>query len=394
MYVLDILKRLDSNLSKATDFVCFEYRLLCSGELYNAEVITSDWRKSDGTRLLANEPFTLIVCSHPFDDYPQELSLRFHASRVTETKGRTSSTFYPDEEIARDIAAILSLLLRRLITVAAKVREIHPRNYEREPDFLLDNSIDFVNKLSRSYWDRKPATIIYGSEGIHEIIDYNPPALGLVPQELHKLLTTLANSHLAESLVLSARLYSQALRQIEHEADLAYQSLISCVETMANEALREYRPEESEIIESKKSVYNMAAQLGLEQDKCKALAIEACSGMSWATKKFTKFLVDNAGEGIWEKDKLFHLDELLFPRKDELESAIRAIYKARGGAIHRGRSYPSSIAFGIGPTIPHSAFLELNLGQPNSPITPIPPIVWFERLVNFAIINVVKSIAV
>lgn len=394
MYVLDFLKSLDSNLSKATDVVSCEYRLLCSGELYNNRVITADWRKSDATRLLVNEPFTLSVCSHPFDDYPQELSLRFQAALVTETKGRTTSMFYPDEEIARDIAAILSLLLRRLITVAAKVREIRPRIYEQEPDFLLDNSIDFVNKLTRSYWKRKPATIIYGSEGIHEMIDYNPPPLGVDPHDLYKLLTALASSHHAESLVLGARLYSQALRQIEHEADLAYQSLISCAETMANEALRDYRPEEAEMIETKKSIFNMAAQLGLEQDKCKALAVEACSGMSWATKKFTKFLADNAGEGIWKKDDLFHLEELFFPKQDELEPAIRAIYVFRGGATHRGRPYPSSIAIGIGPTVPYRAFIELNLGLPNAPTTPIPPIVWFERLVNYAINNFIKGIAV
>jgi hypothetical protein len=392
MYVIDFLRNLNSNVPEATA-VSFEYRLLCSGELYDAQAITADWRKSDATRLLLDEPFTLTVCSHPFDDYPQELSLRFQAARVKETKGRTTSIFYPDDEIARDVASILSLLLRRLITVAAKVREIHPRHYDQEPNFLLDNSIDFVNRINRDYWERKPATVVYGVKGVHDIIDYNPPPLGLVPHDLGKLLTALASSQHAESLVLGARLYSQALRQIEHEADLAYQSLISCVETLANDVLNEYRPDEADMIKTKESVFNMAAKLGLKQEQCKALAIEACSGMSWATRKFTKFLLENTANDLWKKDDLFQLDELFCPKQDEIEPTIHAVYAARGGATHRGRPYPPSIAIGIGPTFPSSVFRDINLGQPNTPITPIPPVVWFERLVNCAINNFVKRIA-
>lgn len=393
MYILDLFKQSNSDAPEALDGAAFEYRLLCSGELYNANVITADWRKSDVTRSLVSGPFLLSVCSHPFDDYPQELSLRFKTTMVAETKGRTTSMFYADEEIARDLSSILSLLLRRLIRVAAKVREIHPRHYDREPDYLLDNSIDFVNRITRNYWARKPATIVYGAKGIHDIIDYNPPPLGVVPQDLLNLLTTLASSPCAESLVLAARLYSQALRQIEHEADLAYQSLISCVETIANEALHDYQPEETEMVMAKKSVFDKAAELGLGQEQCRAIAIEACSGMAWATRKFTKFLVENAGKDLWEKDDLFQLDPLFCPKQGELQSAIRSVYKARGGATHGGRPYPPSIAIGIGPTVPVGAFLDLDLDPGNATLKPIPPIVWFERLVNSAILNFIRGIA-
>lgn len=391
MYVLDLFNHSYSNPVESRESVDFEYRLLCSGALYNANVITADWRKSDATRLLVSEPFLLTVCSHPFDDYPQELSLRFKTTRVTETKGKYTTMFYPDEEIARDLSSILSLLLRRLITVAAKVREIRPQHYDQESNYRLDNSIDFVNRISRNYWVRKPATIIYGEKGIHDIIDYNPPALGVIPSDLLSHFTTLACSPYTESLILAARLYSQALRQIEHEADLAYQSLISCVETIANEALREWRPEETDMVMIKKSVFDMAAQLGLGQEQCKALSIEACSGMTWATKKFIKFLVDNAGKDLCERDDLFQLDPLFCPKQNEFRSAIRAIYAARGGATHRGRSYPPSIDIGIGPTVPVDTFLDLNLDSSGNRVIPIPPIVWFERLVNAAINNFIRT---
>lgn len=393
MYILDIFKQSNSDSTEPLDNVAFEYRLLCSGELYNAKVIAADWRKSDVTRLLATGPFLLTVCSHPFNDYPQELSLRFKTTMARETKGRTTLTFYPDEEIARDLSSILSLLLRRFITVAAKVREIHQRRYDQELDFLLDNSADFVNRITRDYWTRKPATIIYGNKGIDDIIDYNPPPLGIDPQDLLKLLTALASSPCAESLVLSARLYAQALRQIEQEADLAYQSLISCVETIANQALQGYQPEEAEMVIAKKVVFDKAKELGLGQEQCREIAIEACSGMSWNTKKFIKFLVDNVGKELWEKDDLFQVDPLFCPKQSELQAAIRSVYKARGGATHRGRPYPPSISIGIGPTVPVEAFLDLNLDPESETLNRLPPIVWFERLVNSAILNFIRGIA-
>ena len=87
------------------------------------------------------------------------------------------------------------------------------------------------------------------------------------------------------------------------------------------------------------------------------------------------------------------MDQLFCPKQNELESAIRTIYAARGRATHGGRPYPSSIAIGIGPTVPPDAFLDLNLELANTPVTPIPPIVWFERLVSSAINNFVRRIA-
>jgi hypothetical protein len=234
--------------------------------------------------------------------------------------------------------------------------------------------------------------IKYGVKGILHITDYNPPPLGLVPDEVNRFLTALASSRHSESLVLAARLYSQALRQIEHEPDLAYQSLISCVETIANKALSEYQPEKAKMIETKKSVFDMAFQLGLEQGQCEALAMEACAGIPWATEKFTKFLVDNVGDNFWEKDDLFQLGELFCPKQSELGSAIRKIYATRGGATHWGRPYPSSIAVGIGPTVPFDAVRDLNLGATNTPVAPIPPVVWFERLVSSAINNFFRRI--
>jgi hypothetical protein len=101
-----------------------EYRLVCSGEFFNRTVLTYDWRKSDATRILLEEPFSLLVASRPFDTYPQELCLRLTVAEVTEqaTHGTSTSSliFLPDDDIVEDICAILSLLSRRLISPVVK----------------------------------------------------------------------------------------------------------------------------------------------------------------------------------------------------------------------------------------------------------------------------------
>ncbi len=381
MYVLSLLKGGDFESADGLP-VTFDYRLLFSGEIFNSRVLTSDWRKSDATRIILRSPFSLFVCSHPFYDYPQELALKFASPSVTEKHGAVISSFYPDEEISRDIAAILTLLTRRLVTVATKVREIHPRRYEEEPDLFLDLPTPIVNSLERVHWIRKPATVVYGASGPIDITDYNPPAEGADPALLMLKLSLLAASPTAAALVQSARLYALALERIETDIQIAYQLLISSVEAVANEALQGFSPPREELVKIKSTVADLALKDGLTSQQAEELAVEACSGIPWAKRKFVKFLVDNAPPRLWEEDDLFHPPEMLVPKEEELEAVLGAVYEARSGATHHGRAFPGSASFGIGPTIPARLLVEFDPSQPRGGV---PPAVWFERLVNFAL---------
>ena len=78
MHLIEFLKGLQPGDNESLqEAVEVEYRLACSGELYNRGVVTADWRKSDITRVLLSERrVELFVASRPFDDYPQELRYR------------------------------------------------------------------------------------------------------------------------------------------------------------------------------------------------------------------------------------------------------------------------------------------------------------------------------
>jgi len=385
MYILDFLK----NPLPTNNMVTFDYRLLCSGVLYNCDVVTADWTKSDASRILFFEPpFTLRVCSYPFDEYPQELALQFCAPFVHETKGATTTGFYPDEDIARDLTALLTLFCHRLITVATKIHEHHPKHYDNELLIFRDLPIGFVKSLKPVHWVRQPVSFVYGGpDGITEIKDNNPAPLGVGPNQIKKLLLSLPQLSFATSVVQSARLYSLALQQIRSDVDVAYQLLVAAIEVMANEVLDNFKPNVGDMVFTQSSVERLATEFGLNAEQSCALAVEACKREQWISRKFKKFILDNITDEPWREDDLFKLPSQYFPNKNEFEKALSDIYDARSQLLHHGRSFPPGAQMGISYRVPFRVGMECF--DPSS--KRFPPVVWFERVVNCAINNFIEA---
>jgi hypothetical protein len=357
-----------------------EYRLLCSGTVYRN--IIGDWSKSEASRFLLAPPLMLYAASRPIYEYPLELLLRFKVAQQKKTAqgmgGSTiSSIFHPDAEVAQDLAALLTLLCRRLMTVSGKSQEEHA-DYQY-PEF---GHVPFpvATSLRRIYWPPLPATVIT-SISSQEVHDNNPPPLSVDPQALTALLTALPSSQYAESIVASARLYALALELIRDQPDISYQLLISAVETLANEALNSFQPDDDEKVEHQRTVFNLMKDLGIGDDIARQVAIAACKREHWATRKFKKFLKDNIDSSIWEKeDDLFKTLPNSVPLRDQFEKTLGKIYDARSKATHFGQQFPISAAYAGGPMIPAAITTSLLSADPI-----FPPVVWFERLVNKAI---------
>lgn len=382
MYVLDFLSGL--NNQSMSDQATFEYRLLCSGELYNGNVLSADWRKSDATRSLLRSPFRLHVCSYPFDDYPQEIALDFRIALSTKQRENVSFTSYFDHEIAQDLAALLSLFCRRLITVAAKVRTIYHSSIRGEP--YSDAPLGFLSSVKISNWKRHPATVIYGAKGVQEIIDYNPPPLPIDPDHLQSLFAALPDLPQRESFIFSVRLYALALEYLIDDVDIAYQFLIASIEAIANEVFKSYSPDREEMLKTKKSVQKLAVKFGLCEKQAEELALEACKGIPWSNRKFIKFIFDYTDDRLWTEDDLFKALPLFLPKRDDFESALRQIYSMRGKATHGGHSYPLAARVGIGPLMPAEVMLEIGGAFGSKNTKPVfPPVTWFERVVNMAL---------
>jgi len=270
MHVLRFLR--DPTCAKnPADSLWAEYHLLCSGTIYRQ--IIGDWSKSEASRFLLAPPLMLYAASRPIYDYPLELVLHLKVGQVKETKellGGSSAmnVFHPDGEVAQDLAALLTLLCRRLITVSGKSREQHA-SYPY-PEFGY-TPLPVVTSLRRIYWPSLPTTVITSFDK-QEIHDNNPPPLSVDPAALTALLIGLPRAKYAESIVASARLYALALELIREQPDLSYQLLISAVETIANEVLRSFHPGDDEKVEHHRVVFDLVKDLGIEDELARKVA--------------------------------------------------------------------------------------------------------------------------
>jgi hypothetical protein len=389
MHILDFLKCKGIDLSEK-DAVTFEYRLLCSGELYNGDVETLDWRKSTASHLILTSPFLINAPIQSSVNYPQELALRFIFQSVTEERTKPfniSFTFYPDEEIAKDIAALLCIFFRRLVTVFAKVREIHPKQHENEPDFIRDWPVDFANSFKRIFWKLHPAMSTVFPNGVINIEDYNPRPKAISSEQLKKRFLAIPKIPYAESIIRSSKLYALALEQIYENPEISYLLLISSIEAISNEVYNSFRPSEADMIKTKRSTADLGVKLGLSEEHANQIAIESCKDNPWARRKFTKFLLENTGDDVWTEDELFKLPDVLVPKKQDFESIINSIYTIRSKATHSGGSYPVTAKFVTGPMIPARAMFDFL-----APKGPFPPIAWFERVVNSAITGFIDRV--
>ena len=360
-----------------------EYRLACSGELYNRKVLTHDWRKSDVTRVLLEKPFTLLVASQPFNTYPQELCARLTVARVREqdTNGNVTwtKTFLPDQDIVEDACAILTLLSRRLVSPVVKTMERPSAGSSTLNLFQSQVPTPIVDRFKVVAWPRRPLTVT--SSLFEQTVQFNdPPPVGVDPEALAAFLAHLGTRENAQDIVYAARQYKTALELIEERPDTAYLALVSVVETLASIALATYQPEESERISIKANVAKRARELGLCEAQADEVALEATKGDYWLTRKFVKFCKDYCpASELKLRDPVFMLPEFLMPAENDFEVFLKRIYRARSKNLHVAAPFPPGAGIGTSPMI---KVRELPLNPLKK--LEIPPVTWFERVVSVA----------
>src|SRR5581483_2916191 len=174
MYVIESLT---GNYENCPGCVSSEFRLLVSGVIYNGKVKALEWYKSTAARSLLTQPFSLAVVSQPADEFPQELVLRFTAPEsVTESGANFMSTFSPDEEIAQDIAVLLTVLLRRLVTVYVHVGRV-AKHIPVSGAYDANTRLPIVSPSTKMAWASKPMGFVVGGNRAHAVIERNPKQL-------------------------------------------------------------------------------------------------------------------------------------------------------------------------------------------------------------------------
>jgi len=374
--------------------VWVEFRLLCSGELHPKH-FQGNWRKSDGARLLlwstpdVQMPCDLLVAAQPFDYYPQELALRFGG--VVETNARqlygpagvheaSVRTLNGDREIASDIAALLTLLTRRLITVAARVREVHSDT--SIPVSLRDFPVPTVLSTRPSYWAPRPVTVITSFDGVR-YKNNQPAPRPFDTERIFSVLRSLPSLSAADAIVRCARNYALGMELIDNRFQIAYQHLITAIETVAGDAFKTWRPTDAEIVVHYSKLIASAKAAGLSDDAAHQLALAAGRDNPWSRRKFKKFLHEFVADSVFDSDDdLFLVPTEFIPSRETFDKRLNDIYGTRSGASHDGRSFPPTASVGMSDWLPIEAAQDFAPGR-----IPFPPVGWFERAVNSAINN-------
>lgn len=361
-----------------------EFRLCCSGVLY-PKGFMGDWRKSDGARLFLVEPFQLIVASRQYDTFPQEFALRFQLNEIVDTKDNFTISSFPTAEIAEDIASLLTLFCRRLFTVGGEVRQRH--HALGVPESLKDFPFPVIGLENPSHWSRRPVHVVTSLEK-QEVIDYQPPPHGIDRAAIRDKLMHLPHLSSAEAIVRAARRYAIAMELIESRPEIAYQMLISAIETIAGAVLSSWTPDEDQQLETRGKLFKEIKNAGVNEVDARRIVLQDCKSNPWSRRKFVEFLIRFVDEEMIEsEDDLFVVLEEFHPKKTDFKKAVGDIYSMRSGASHSGHAFPMSASMGISPLIPVEVTRQLVLGN-----SIFPPISWFERIVNSAICNCVGQL--
>lgn len=149
-------------------------------------------------------------------------------------------------------------------------------------------------------------------------------------QEFDDLLRKLTkiDRRIAHSFLLATKFYHSAIEMIYTEPEFAYLFLISGIETIASAVYKNYSPSDSEIA----------------------------------------------------------LKLLETIKRGDLKKSLSEIYKTRSKLTHEGIRFPKSIVYGLHRKVPVECLHEIRNGK-----LPIPPLLTFERLVSYCMIEFLRK---
>lgn len=313
---------------------------------------------------------------------------------MTERHGLVQNTHYPDDAIARDFCALLTLLTRRLTVVLCKSREIHTD--QSKPSPLRDFPLPIWAETTPTVWKARPATIAWSLQGI-QVQFHHPPVVELNQAGIGQAIDALRMNVHAERIICSARLYAAALERIEFDPETAYQKLISAVDSLSQVEFSGWPGEEERLNLLRENndtwKFKVAAAInaGLTQDAAEGLILNLSKNDPFSRRKFKKFILEFLDPSILdEEDSLFIEPKGMYPPKEKLATAIDLIWKNRGGVLHGGSDYPPTASVGTSNRIPTKAMIDA-LGMLTSGGLLFPPVTWFERIVQNTIVRWIRK---
>jgi len=260
--------------------------------------------------------------------------------------------------IADEIVYLSSLFLRRRLKLSKCVRtDDSPR--------ILNFKTGFID-----------IELISGESNLNNI------------SEILKLTKNL-KIELQEKFILSAKLYHQALLQIEDYTDIAYLNLISAIEVLC----QNYRINKSISDINDKALNDFYNKL--DDELKKEFEIIILRRERLIKTNFVKFILDHLDDSFWNYEKRPKVFGRI--KEDEIEDILKRIYDYRSKLLHTGEQFPIYI-FYPPESINKNEYAEIpfcegtgTLGKMWNKNEFIPYPHFFERLVNHVLINFLRK---
>jgi hypothetical protein len=386
---MGLLKALDSwHLNKTDKSREVEYRLLSWGEIYPP--FLGNREHSTAARfILTNFPFKLFSVSFPYSELPQKLCLTFMNPDVN-----------PDDT-AKEFAAFLSLVTRRRVFAIGRTR---------------DNGLPYEQPVT--FYDR------YHTQERQQLKEIDPLSVDKMLKHLHGM-----NQTIAQSFVLSMRLYHSAIEIMYTDPEFAYLSLVTSVEAMASAAIDvadimpndkgEGKTELDQYLDSTYPSWRKCCNISTSENR-KAVVKMLLKDGYFVRRKFRKFVIENTPQRFWDENQDDAKSDYLYGlidsgpdgkgretikrsnmsiepyekiKKNEFKKKLDNIYSARSKFVHEGARFPESIVAGHFRNLSGAAFKEmLSKPKPDAPsnqniFLDLPPLLTFERLVSYILIE-------
>jgi hypothetical protein len=389
---LDLHKQVKSD-EAAEAYPEVEYRLITWGEIY--PLFLGDREHSIAARyILRDLPFKLFSVSSPYSRVPQSLALTFRAPyEVKKESDVTGVAGIFADETAKEFAAFVSLITRRRVFAVRQTR------YDGLP---LEQDSELYQRA-------------HYQEG-QRLKEINPDEIYCLLWNLQAMQRSAANA-----FVLAMRLYHSAVEMMYTEPEFSYLFLVMCLEAISSAVYKDYKPSNegdrpTELEEFLDSRFPGLGKLidPLPPEKRSRLVKVLLHEERFIFRKMLKFIMDNVPEIFFAeteddakpdyltstvrlgpdglgKEEISHSDITIRQseriEKADLKRTLRNIYDARSRLIHEGIRLPESIVVGHFRSLPPGAAAEMA----QLPL-PLPPLITFERLVSYSMVEFLRKL--
>lgn len=345
------------NVESRRPTVRAEYHFFSGRELYDKNIITAD-RYSSGAAAWAlhfeERFYRASVISRPFYQLPQILCLSFDGVQDESL-----------EAIAIEFLSFLSVFAREPL-VPLGIRRLGNDPIILEPEY-------------------RPLT--------RQVREVRRPPMALDSQAIKTILKGIAKSEGDDvnAALAACKFYQAALSFIEFDRSIAYVSFVSAIECLAG---RYYQNEKLTFDQVRDfDAFNPIIQelSGIPAashlpDKLKARLLEKVYRLR---QRFVTFIEIHLSDEFWTTPDTDYDESSrkVLPQiaKADLSKRLKAIYDARSEYVHTGAPFPQYVELGSRNKVPVGIVVDLiNLPKQERPV---PPIVWFERVVHLVILE-------